>query len=103
MREFKIGCNVGKHQCSGVALTKKEARQIAAQTMLKSIEQDYDDDRSSTSSGGTVKSLGAAALQQSTESLSVCESQSIDTTHIAKLIAVCQENFLRMPMYDFYF
>lgn len=101
MREFKIGCKVEKHQCSGVAMTKKEARQIAAQTMLKSIEQDYDDDRSSTSSGGTVKSLGAAALQQSTESLP--GSQPIDTTHIAKLIAVCQENFLRMPVYDFYF
>lgn len=101
-----MGCYVGKRQYFGVASTKKEAKQIAAQAMLKSIQQADDEDdhdnRSSTSSDCcSVKSLGATALQSSTES--VCESQSIDMTCIAKLIAICQENCLKLPEYVFFF
>lgn len=89
-----------------MATTKKEAHQIAAQTMLKLIEQDPDDDRSSTSSDYSAESqLGSVLLTPvvSTENVSACDGQSIDTTCISKLITVCQENFLKMPKYDFYF
>lgn len=103
-----MGCHVGKRQYVGVASTKKEAKQIAAQTMFKSIESlfnggDDDDNTSSTSSDcGSVKSSGASALQSSTENVSVCDSQTIDTTCIAKLITICQENCLKLPEYDLF-
>lgn len=103
-----MGCRVGNRQYVGVASTKKEAKQIAAQAMFKSIEQGhrmddddgYDGNRSTTSSDcSSVKSFGATAAQSSTENVSVCESQAIDTTCIAKLITICQENCLKLPEY----
>lgn len=98
-----MGCHVGEHQCFGVGSTKREAKQISAQTMLKSIEQDYDDERSSTSSNCSVKSLGAVALQSSNEDVSsISGSQFIDTTCIAKLITICHENYLKLPEYVFF-
>lgn len=87
---------MGEYQCFGVGSTKKEARQIAAQTMLKSIEQNYGEEWSSTSSDDTAN-LGAVALQSSSEDVSMRDSQSIDTTCISKLITICQQNYLKMP------
>lgn len=80
---------------------------MAAQAMFKSIEQGDDDDdddgnRSSTSSDCySVKSLASTALQSSAEDLNGNLSQ-IDTTCIAKLITICQENCLKLPEYDFF-
>lgn len=95
-REFKIGCSVGQRQCFGVGSTKREARQIAAQTMLNMIDQNYDKERACTSSNCSVKSL-----QSSNEDVSILHSQLTDTTCISKLIAICQQNYLKMPEYVF--
>lgn len=90
-REFKIGCHLGRHQCIGDGTTKKEAKQVAAQAMLKLIETDYDDELVSNASGESSRKSAAPVPIQ--------ENQWVDTIYITKLVNICQENLLKLPTY----